>query len=93
MYIYRQTLAFHFKNVFREFHGMNKFISYLFIIKKNTCKTCIYLAVLGLTCGTWISIFVQHVGSSSLTRGDLGPCLGMWHLYHQTTRGVQKYVI
>ena len=48
MYIYRQTLAFHFKNVFREFHGMNKFISYLFIIKKNTCKTCIYLAVLGL---------------------------------------------
>ena len=44
----------------------------------------IYLAVLGLSCGTR-DLYLQHVGSSSLTRP---PALGAQSLSHWTTREV-----
>ena len=47
-------LLFIFKNVFREFRGVNKSkLIYLFTIikKKNTCETLLYVAVLGVSCG------------------------------------------
>ena len=41
-------------------------VSYFFLKKK---KKIIYLAVLGLSCGTWgLRSLLRHVGSSSLTR-------------------------
>lgn len=50
----------------------HKLFIYLLLLK-NTCKTFIYLAVLGLSCGTGSRSSLQHVGSSSLPSMEPGP--------------------
>ena len=53
----------------------------------------IYLATPGLSCG-FGDIYLQHVGSSSLTRHQThAPALGAWSLSHWTTREVPKCII
>ena len=63
-------LLFIFKNVFRDFHGLNKHKLFIYLLLlKNTCKTFIYLAVLGLSCGTWISLPSMEPGPPALECG------------------------
>ena len=52
----------------------------------------VYLAVPGLSYSMW-NLWLQHVGSSSLTRDRTqAPCIGVWSLRHWTTREVPDLI-
>ena len=61
----------------------------LIIEMSNTIPAFFFLAVRGLSYGTW-DLKLQHVGSSSLIRiWTRAPALGVWSPSHWTTRKIQ----